>query len=162
MAYALGGEMGPRTHGRTKQRVCDMFEEEKALLKPLPQEKFKFFKQVTRTVWEDGFIQVNNSYYCSQPAELSSQVIVRIYDNEIEIIAPCTMSIIRRHKKSIRPGSVSQLEKDRVYNPSRQTENLLSDAGKIGPQTKVFCESLLKVDKRTGNKQMRGVLSLTT
>ena len=37
----------------------------------------------------------------------------------------------------------------------------MSDASKIGSQTKVFCESLLKVDKRTGNKQIRGVLSLT-
>ena len=91
----------PRIHGRTKRKVSDMFEEEKPFLKPLRPEKFKFFQQVIRTVWEDGLIQVNNSYYCSQPAALASQVIVRIYDNEIEIIDPCTVSIIRRHKKSI-------------------------------------------------------------
>ena len=104
-----------RTHGRAKRKVFEMFEEEKPFLQPLPQERFKFFKQGVRTVGGDGFILVENSYYCSRPAEVGIQVIVRVYDTDIEIIDPSTLSILHRHKKSIQPGSVSQLEKDRVY-----------------------------------------------
>ena len=78
----------PRIHGRAKRRVCDMFEEEKSFLQKLSEEKFKIFNQGLRTVGDDGFIHVENSYYCSQPAELGIQVIVRIYEAKIEIIAP--------------------------------------------------------------------------
>ncbi len=150
----------PRVHGRTKRVVSEMFEEESPFLKKLPQKKFDFFKQEIRTVADDGLIQVGNSYYCAYPSDLKSQVIVRIYDKDIEIMDPATMSVIRRHQKATLPGSLSLLDKDRVYNPSRHVENILADAGQIGPQTKAFCQSLLRVDERVGNRQMRGVVSL--
>ena len=151
----------PRIHGRTKRKVCDMFEEEKPLLQRLPQEPFKIFKQGLRTVADDGFVHVENSYYGSYPAEPGTQVIVRIYKTKIEIILPSTMSVIHRYEKAKTPGQVSQLDKDQVYNPSRQTQRILDDAGHIGPNTKSFCQFLLKKNERTGNKQMRGVVSLT-
>ena len=151
----------PRAHGRAKRRVCDMFAEEKSLLHTLPQAKFQIFNQGLRTVGDDGFIHVENSYYCSQPAEVGIQVIVRIYESKVEIIDPSTMKVIRRHEKSIVPGQVSQLAKDRVYNPTRQTQKILDDASHIGPSTSSFCQLLLKKDERTGNKQIRGVVSLT-
>ena len=71
------------------------------------------------------------------------------------------MSVIHRYEKAKTPGQVSQLDKDQVYNPSRQTQRILDDAGHIGPNTKSFCQFLLKKNQRTGNKQMRGVVSLT-
>jgi hypothetical protein len=149
-----------RIHGRTKQQVHQMFEREKPFLKKLPVEKFSFFEQGVRTVWDDGLIQIGNSYYCAQPADLYSQVIVRIYDYEIEIIDPNTMAVIRRHHRSFKPGSVFQKEEDRIYNPSRQTENILKDAGQIGAQTRAFCEQLFKSQGRPGQRRMRGVVAL--
>jgi hypothetical protein len=94
----------PRIHGRAKRQVEEMFQEEKPYLKQLPLTSFRYFSQETRTVWDDGMIQVGKSYYSALPAPLNTKVIIRIYDTEIEVIDPVTMEVIRRHVKSNRPG----------------------------------------------------------
>lgn len=63
-----------------------MFEEEKPFLLPLPLKSFAYFVQETRKVQDDGTIQVHDCYYAALPAILHTQVIVRIYDYNIEII----------------------------------------------------------------------------
>ena len=150
----------PRIHGRAKRQVEEMFQEEKPYLKQLPLRSFSYFKQETRTVWDDGTIQVSNCYYSALPAPLHQQVIVRIFDREIEIINPLTMELYRRHTKGTRAGAVKMEEGDRIFNPSRQTNYLLSKAGKIGPITKEFCELLFKEEGRTGQRRMQGIVNL--
>jgi len=54
----------------------------------LPLCSFSYFSQETRTVQDDGTIQVHDCYYASLPARLHTKVIVRIYEHEIEIIDP--------------------------------------------------------------------------
>lgn len=148
-----------RVHGRAKRKVCEMFEEEKPYLSSLPIERFKFFRQEVRTVWGDGLIQVGNSYYCAYPFGVHSKVIVRIYEDEIEIIDSKTMEVIRSHKQ-LPAGRISQDKDERVYNPYHQTTRLLKEAEAIGPQTRAFCEHLFRDRNRDGHKRMRGVLSL--
>ena len=75
-----------RIHGRMKRQVQEMFEEEKPFLQALPLKSFSYFSQETRTVQDDGTIQIHDCYYAALPARLHTQVIVRIYDYEIEII----------------------------------------------------------------------------
>jgi transposase len=150
----------PRIHGRAKRQVEEMFQEEKPYLKQLPLRSFSYFKQETRTVWDDGTIQVSNCYYSALPAPLHQQVIVRIFEREIEIINPQTMELYRRHNKCTRAGAVKMEEGDRIFNPSRQTNYLLSKAGKIGPITKEFCELLFKEEGRTGQRRMQGIVNL--
>jgi len=149
-----------RIHGSKKRQVEEMFQEERAHLKPLPLTSFSYFTQVNCTVWDDGTIQVDKSYYSALPAPLYSQVIVRIYDGEIEIIDPKTLEIIRRHIKSNRVGSVHMEEQDRVFNPSRQTKYLLAKAEHIGPQTKRLCEALFREEGRSGQRRMYGIVNL--
>jgi transposase len=149
-----------RIHGSKKRQVEQMFQEERAYLKQLPLTSFRYFTQVSCTVWDDGTIHVEKSYYSALPAPLYSQVIVRIYDGEIEIIDPKTMEIIRRHMKSNQAGSVHMEEQDRVFNPSRQTEYLISKAEHIGPETKKLCESLLREEGRRGQRRMYGIVNL--
>lgn len=150
----------PRIHGRTKRQVQEMFLEEKPHLKALPMQSFRYFEQGIRTVWDDGCIEVKRSYYSALPAQLYSKVMVRIYDCEIEIYDPKTLILIRRHFKSVRPGHVAMGEKDRIFNPSRQTESFLLQAEKIGPRTKELCDLLFKEQGRVGQRRMRGILSL--
>jgi len=69
-------------------------------LAPLPLAAFRYFRQESRKVYDDGTIQVDNSYYGAAPAPLHTRVVVRIYDEEIEILDPQRMEIIRRHPKS--------------------------------------------------------------
>jgi hypothetical protein len=149
-----------RIHGRTKRQVAEMFAEEKPSLKILPHEKFAFFRQEVRTVYDDGTIQVQDSYYAALPAPLHSKVMVRIYEHEIEIINPKTMTIIRRHPKSRRRGSVLMDEKDRIFNPSRQTHYLFARAAEIGPNTNALCRLLFEEQGRPGQRRMQGIVSM--
>ncbi len=149
-----------RIHGRMKRQVEEMFQVEKPYLKELPLESFKYFEQGSRTVWDDGAVQIGHSYYCALPAKLYSKVLVRIYDHEIEIIDPATMEIIRRHMKSKRPGSFEMEEEDRIYNPSRQTQSLLARASGIGPETRKLCDLLFAEQGRPGQRRMQGIVNL--
>ena len=149
-----------RIHGSKKRQVEEMFQEERPYLKELPLTSFRYFSQVSCTVWDDGMIHVDKSYYSALPAPLYSQVIARVYDGEIEIIDPKTMEIIRRHSKSSEAGSVHMEEEDRVFNPSRQTEYLISKAEHIGPETKKLCESLFQEEGRRGQRRMYGIVNL--
>jgi transposase len=150
----------PRIHGRAKRQVEKMFQEEKPYLKRLPLTSFSYFRQETRTVWDDGAIQVGQSYYSALPAPLYKQVIVRIYEFEIEIIDPVTMQVIRRHIKSSRPGSVRMEPGDRIFNPSRQTNYLFAKAEKIGPATKKLCRRLFQEEGRSGQRRIQGIVNL--
>ena len=141
-----------RIHGRTKRQVEEMFQEEKPYLKQLPLTAFRYFSQETRTVWDDGAIQVGKSYYSALPATLYTEVIVRIYDSEIEIIDPVTMELLRRHVKSSRPGSIDMTPEDRIFNPSRQTKYLFAKAESIGPATLKLCKALFEEEGRTGQR----------
>jgi transposase/5S rRNA maturation endonuclease (ribonuclease M5) len=149
-----------RIHGRVKRQVEELFQEEKPYLQPLPLESFRYFKQETRTVYDDGAIQVGNSYYAANPAPLYSEVPIRIYDDQIEILDPLRMEVIRRHPISRRPGSVMMNPADRIFNPSRETDRLLAQAECIGPHTFDLCEAWFKEEGRSGQRRMYALVNL--
>jgi transposase/5S rRNA maturation endonuclease (ribonuclease M5) len=149
-----------RIHGRMKRQVELMYQEEKPSLNPLPLTGFRYFRQETRKVYDDGMIQVGHSYYSALPAPLHQDVIIRIYEHEIEIIDPVTMEKIRTHIKSSRPGAVKMTPEDRIFNPSRQTVYLLDKAERIGPFTRKLCELMFEQQGRPGQRRMQGVVNL--
>lgn len=149
-----------RVHGRTKRQVHEMYLEEKPSLKALPLQGFRYFEQGIRTVWDDGCIEVQCAYYAALPAPLYSKVLVRIYDLEIEILDPQTLTLIRRHVRSSKRGAVKMEESERIFNPSRKTHVFLDQAQGIGPKTKELCELLFQEEGRLGQRRMRGILSL--
>ncbi len=150
----------PRIHGRAKRQVAEMFREEKSYLEPLPLVPFRYFEQATRTVYDDGTIQVDKAYYAAGPAPLYSQVVVRIYDDQVEILDPERMEVIRRHRKSRRPGSLLMRPEERIFNPSRETDRLLARAEMIGPHTFSLCEMWFTEEGRTGQRRMYGLINL--
>lgn len=149
-----------RIHGRMKRQVEQMFQEERPHLHPLPLIGFDYFRQETRKVYDDGTIQVEQSYYSALPAPLHEEVIVRIYEYDIEIIDPRTMEKIRTHVKSSRPGAVKMNPEDRIFNPSRQTTYLFNKAESIGPQTRQLCELIFKEQGRPGQRRLQGIVNL--
>jgi 5S rRNA maturation endonuclease (ribonuclease M5) len=149
-----------RIHGRAKRQVEEMFQEERPYLLELPLMPFRYFQQETRTVYDDGTIQVGQSYYAANPAQVGSEVMVRISEKEIEILDPRRMEIIRRHPKSRRAGSLMMDPGDRVFNPSRETDRLLAQAEGIGPHTFALCESWFNEEGRNGQRRMYGLLNL--
>ncbi len=149
-----------RIHGRMKRQVEQMFLEEKPYLNQLPLTGFHYFRQETRKVYDDGMIQVGQSYYSALPAPLHQDVIVRIYEFEIEIIDPGTMEKIRTHIKSHRAGAVKMDPEERIFNPSSQTTYLLGKAERIGPQTRRLCELVFEEKGRPGQRRMQGIVNL--
>ena len=151
----------PRIHGRTKRQVQAMFEEEKPYLKNLALMPFRFFRQEKRTVWDDGMVQVGQCYYAALPAPLFSDVWVKIYDLEIEILNPETMMILRRHRLGSKPGDMAFVESDRIFNPSRETDRLLTQAAAIGVFTSKICQELFKQNGRVAQKKIQGIIALS-
>jgi transposase/5S rRNA maturation endonuclease (ribonuclease M5) len=149
-----------RIHGRAKRQVEEMFQEEKPYLMELPLMPFRYFQQETRTVYDDGTIQVGKSYYAANPAPLGGQVMVRIFDEEIEILDPRRMEVIRRHPRSKRVGSLMMDPGDRIFNPSRETDRLLAQAEAIGPHTFGLCEKWFNEEGRNGQRRMYGLVNL--
>lgn len=163
-AYLMAWEekwAAPRVHGRAKRQVQAMFEEERPFLLSLPLLPFRIFKQEKRTVWDDGLIQVGQCYYAALPAPLFSEVWVRIYASEIEILDPKTMQILRRHRRLERKGEMAIAPTDRIFNPSRETERLLKNAEAIGPHTSRLCQALFRENGRVAQKRIQGIVALS-
>jgi transposase len=149
-----------RIHGRIKRQVEELFQEEKPYLQPLPLLSFRYFQQETRTVYDDGTVQVGQSYYAASPAPIGSKVVVRIYEDQVEALDPTRMEVIRRHPKGRRPGSLMMAPADRIFNPSRETDRLLAQAECIGPHTFELCEAWFKEEGRSGQRRMYALVNL--
>jgi hypothetical protein len=149
----------PRIHGRKKRQVLEMFREEQAHLKPLPAEGFRYFRQVSRTVDDAGLVQVEGSYYVALPAPPHSEVTVRAYEREIEILDRAG-EVLRRHAKSLRKGAFVIPQQDRLFNPSRETARLLARLEAIGPATAQAGRELFARLGRPGSRALYGLTSL--
>lgn len=149
-----------RIHGREKRQVEAMFQEERPHLKALPPANFRYFQEGTRTVGDDTTIQVDSAWYAARPAAIGSQVIVRIYELQIEIRDPKTLALLRSHPRASRKGEVKLPDRERVFNPSRQTSFLLKQAASVGPRTHELCTELFENRGREGQKSMWGIVGL--
>ena len=149
----------PRIHGRKKRQVLEMFREEQTHLKPLPAEGFRCFRQVVRTVDDGGLVQIEGSYYAALPAAPHSEVTVRVYEREIEILDRAG-AVLRRHAKSLRKGAYVMQGDDRIFNPSRETARLLARLEAIGPATAQAGRELFARRGRPGQRAIYGLASL--
>ena len=149
----------PRIHGRKKRQILEMFAEEKPHLQPLPLQGMRYFEQVVRTVDDAGTVQVGGSFYAARRVPVYSEVLVRVYDNEIEILDR-DGAALHRHPKSKRKGHYEIPDADRIYNPSRKTADLLSRARKIGPHSGEFAQQLFNRLGRPGQKALYGLTNL--
>jgi transposase len=150
-----------RIHGRAKRQVEEMFQEERAYLKALPLEGFRYFEEGTRTVQDDTTIQVQGAWYAARPAPIGCAVLIRLYERELEIRDVRTLELIRRHARATRKGEVNLPDAERVFNPSRQTHQILARAQQIGPKTHELCRSLFEQRGREAQKSMWGIVGLS-
>ncbi len=149
-----------RIHGRAKRQVEEMFQEERAHLKALPLEGFRYFKEGVRTVQDDTTVQVDGAWYAARPARIGSEVLVRLYETELEIRDLHTLELIRRHGRARHKGEVNLPDAERVFNPSRQTLQILKRAEQIGAKTHELCQQLFDKRGREAQKSMWGIVGL--
>lgn len=150
----------PRIHGRKKRQVLAMFAEEKPHLLPLPTMGFRLFTQSVRTVDDAGMVQIEGRYYAALPAALHTEVTVRIYANDIEVL-DARGALLRHHPKAERKGQFVLEEKDRLFNPSRETARLLGKIAKIGPAAKTVSTQLFERGGRIEHKALYALSNLT-
>jgi transposase len=148
-----------RIHGRKKRQVLEMYHEEQPHLRPLPATRMRYFTEATRTVDDSGFVQVRASYYAALPAAPRSTVTVRIYEREIEVL-DAAGQLLRRHEIAPRKGTFTMTERDRLFNPSRETARLLNKAARIGPHTAAFAQQLFARLGRPGQRALYGLTNL--
>jgi transposase len=149
----------PRIHGRKKRQVLAMFAEEKPALKALPAQRFRYFIQESRTVDDSGLVQVARSYYAAIPAAPGDVVTVRLYDHDVEILDSAG-SLLRRHPRSTEPGHFELQESDRLFNPSRETLQLLGRVAKLGPYSLELARDIFLRLGRPGQKALYGMSNL--
>ena len=151
-----------RIHGRAKRQVEELFQEERPMLQRLPLERFRYFEEGTRTVGDDTTIQVKEAWYAARPARIGSRVLIRLYEHELEIRDLDTLALIRRHPRATRKGEVKLPDDERVFNPSRQTRQILTRAKAIGPRTDELCQGLFEQRGREAQKSMWGIVGLSS
>ncbi|MEN8665180.1 MAG: IS21 family transposase [Polycyclovorans sp.] len=149
----------PRIHGRKKRQVIEMYREEQPHLLPLPLERFRHFREVTRTVDDGGMVQVDARYYAAIPARLYSEVKVHVFDTDLHILVDG--EVLRRHPIHPRKGSFTFDECDRIFNPSRETLRLLNQLAAVGPASRELGERLFREKGRTSQKTLHGLAGLT-
>lgn len=148
-----------RIHGRKKRQVLEMYREEQSHLQPVPVQGFRYFKQSTRTVDDAGLVQVDASYYAALPAAPHSQVTVRAFDHDIEIL-DAQGQVLRRHAKSLRKGSFALEAGDRLFNPSRESARLIERVARIGPCTAALGREMFARMGRPGQRALYGLANL--
>lgn len=149
-----------RIHGSARRQVEAMFQEERAHLKPLPLEGFRYFSECERTVADDTCIRIDHSSYAARPALIGSRVLVRLYEHQVEIRDRQTHALLRTHPRAQRPGSLLLPDDERPFNPSRETRRILSQAAVIGPSTLALCQQWFTRDGRVGQRKLWGIVGL--
>ena len=149
-----------RIHGSEHRQVEAMFQEELPHLLPLPMLNMQYFSEEQRTVYDDSCVRVDLSSYAARPAAIGSRVLVRLFKHSLEIRDIKTGSLLRTHERADKPGTVVLPLKDRVFNPSRETQNILSQAKAIGTETHKLCETLFEREGRVGQRMMWGIVGL--
>ncbi len=149
-----------RIHGSARRQVEAMFQEERATLKPLPVQGFRYFTECERTVCDDSCIRIDHSSYAARPARIGSRVLVRLFEHHLEIRNPLSQVLLRTHARAARPGSVILPDDERPFNPSRETYRILTQAKAIGPATEQLCQSMFAREGRVGQRRLWGIVSL--
>ena len=102
----------------------------------------------------------DHSSYAARPAAIGSKVLVRIFERRIEI-RDLQGALLRTHAKAERPGSVVLPADERVFNPSRETRQILRQAGQIGEHASRLCELMFAAEGRVGQRKLWGIVGLT-
>jgi transposase len=152
-----------RIHGTTREQVARRFHEvERALLLPLPAERFAFFHEAQRSVNRDGHVEVAKAYYSVPPEYLARRVwvrwdarLVRIFNERWEQIAVH----LREAPGRFRTAPV-HIAREKISGIERGATWLLGKAKTIGPHSLAWAEAMLKARGIEGVRVLQGLLRL--
>jgi transposase len=152
-----------RIHGTTRQQVSKLFNDvERALLKPLPPERFPSFHEGQRQVSRDGHVEVARAYYSVPPEYLKRSVWVR-WDGRLVRIFSDKMKLIVTHVQNA-PGQFSTLREHiserKISGAERGVNWQMGKVRSLGPQCARWAEAMLKERGVEGSRVLQGLLAL--
>ena len=112
----------------------------------------QYFTEGQYSVNDDSCVRVDHSSYAARPAAIGSRVLVRLFAHRLEIHDLKTQALLRTQDRAEKPGTVVLPMNECVFNPSRETQRILSQAKAIGAATHKLCETLFE---REGRVQLR-------
>jgi hypothetical protein len=120
----------------------------------------QYFTEGQYTVNDDSCVRVDHSSYAARPAAIGSRVLVRLFARRLEIRDIKTQTLLRTHDRAEKPGTVVLPMNERVFNPSRETQRILSQTKAIGVDTHKLCKTLFEREGRVGQRKMWGIVGL--
>lgn len=153
-----------RIHGTTRQQVGKIFAEvERAVLLPLPVERFPCFREAQRIVNRDGHVEVSKAYYSVPPEFVGRRVwvrwdgyLVRVFDRRLQQIA------IHAQREPGRFATDPQhIVAEKRGGLERGTAWWLRKARCIGINAGHWAEAMLQQRGIPGVRVLMGLVSLT-
>ena len=154
-----------RIHGTTKRQVRKQFEEvERETLLPVPVERFPFFHEARRSVYRDGYVEVDKAYYSVPPEYVRPKLrlwvrwdsrLVRVFDDrwkQVAVHAKAEPGRFRTNSKHIPKEKVSAVE--------RGTDALLRQVSAIGPYVRQWAEAMTQARGVEGVRVLVGLKAL--
>jgi transposase len=152
-----------RIHGTTKKQVATLFEEsERGALLPLPSDRFPFFHEARRSVYRDGYVEVDKAYYSVPPEYVSRRLWVR-WDTRLVRVFNDRWDQVAVHAKA-EPGrfrtSAKHIPKEKVSAVERGSDALLRQVEAIGPHARDWSRAMVQARGVEGVRVLVGLKAL--
>jgi transposase len=148
-----------RIHGTTKRQVAAMFADERAHLRALPLEPFRYYAFGERVVHLDGFVEVAAAYYAPPPGWSGRTVNVQWDEQHVRLLDPNTNALLREHLVADRGRHRMQLE-DRPSRTPPEVTALIVRAHGIGRATGAIADALYAEHGQLGVRRVLGLCGL--
>jgi hypothetical protein len=152
-----------RIHGTTKQQVEAQFRIEQPLLGRLPSERFPAFREARRSVYRDGYVEVDKAYYSAPPEYLGRRLWVR-WDSRLVRLFNDRWEQVALHARA-EPGRYrtepKHIPAEKVSGVERGTDALLRQVAAIGPHTRQWAEATVQARGIEAVRLLVGLKALT-
>ena len=136
-----------RIHGTTKQQVGQRFQVEAPALTALPTDRFPCFHEARRSVYRDGYVEVDKAYYSAPPEYVGRRLWVR-WDSRLVRLFNDRWEQLAVHA-TIEPGrfrtSPQHIPREKVSAVERGADALLRQIAAIGPHTRQWAEATTQI-----------------
>ena len=148
-----------RIHGTTKRRVCEMFAEERLVLRPLPPTRFEYYRILERRAHFDGYIEVDGAYYTVPLPCIGQTVVVHVGPLWLRVLNRSTHALLREHAIA-KKGERRTCDHDRPPQTPPSTLALQRRCDELGPAIGAFALNVLTQRGVEAHRTLLGVLDL--
>ena len=152
-----------RIHGTTRKQVlADFLERDKPALQPLPAERFALFEVGTRSVHNDGHVEVGGAFY-SVPHQLVGRR-VRVHWDTVMLRIYSGQELVAVHNRRSEPGWSTHPDHRPGHKPARREAyeaTQLARCQRIGPRAHAWAQAAIAERAERSYRLLQGVTGLT-